>query len=434
MKFFREGEKIGLSKLTAEHVAAYYVDWLNDREVTKTLVTGLFPSSIEDVAAFVGDADGPKRVSFAITRKDEGRHIGNVKLDVIDWIGRKADFGILIGDRRSWGQGFASEATALVLRYAFTTLNLERVTLGVLADHTSAIRVYEKLGFIREGVRPREQHVDGVQKDVLIMGVSRSRFLQTQSRVVIIVQARMSSTRLPGKVLLPLAGEPALGRLLDRLALAQRVHAVVVATSTDLVDDAVATVARDRGVACVRGSLEDVLARYHQAAKEQGADVIVRVTADCPLHDPVVIDRGVDEFFADCDAIDYCSNADDRTFPDGLDTEVFWVAALDEAARCAASREDREHVTSYISRRKRKRSFAQHVDLSMLCWTLDVREDYEWIAAIYEKLQRRERVFGADAVYRLLVEEPTLLRTRRAAGDGEHQTVVEKIRRHLEKT
>jgi len=228
------------------------------------------------------------------------------------------------------------------------------------------------------------------------------------ARVVIIVQARMTSSRLPGKVLMPLSGRPALARLMWRMRTVRGAADAVVATSEAPSDDALADLCKREGFPCMRGSLDDVLSRYHAAARAARADVVVRVTGDCPLHDPGVVDRAIALFQAESAHVDYVSNVDERTYPDGLDVEVCSFAALDQAQRYAHTAFEREHVTPYLRRHFRKRTLAQEVDLSDLRWTLDYREDYQIIGAIYQALGEG---FGARQVYELLIERPNLILT-----------------------
>jgi spore coat polysaccharide biosynthesis protein SpsF (cytidylyltransferase family) len=227
-------------------------------------------------------------------------------------------------------------------------------------------------------------------------------------KVVAVVQARMSSTRLPGKVLMPLAGEPALMRLVARLRLCRRVDEIVVATSTEADDDAVAACSERSRVSCVRGPLDDVLERYRMAAAATKADVVVRITGDCPLHDHRVIDRCVAAFAAANVDADYASNVDERTYPRGLDTEVFRRSLLDAAAAVAVSPFEREHVTPWIRRTAPRLSIAQAQDLSMLRWTLDRPDDFEFIAWVYEHVEDASD-FDADDVYALLLHHPDRL-------------------------
>jgi spore coat polysaccharide biosynthesis protein SpsF len=174
------------------------------------------------------------------------------------------------------------------------------------------------------------------------------------ARVQAIVQARMTSTRLPGKVLMDLGGEPVLVRVLERLERARELQAIVLATSTDPSDDPVAALAEARGTAVVRGSLDDVLDRYRQAADAHPCDAVVRITADCPLIDPEVVDLVVARWRAEADASYVANTVEPRTFPKGLDTEVVASAVLRVAAAEATDRYDREHVTPYVRARPQR--------------------------------------------------------------------------------
>jgi spore coat polysaccharide biosynthesis protein SpsF len=207
---------------------------------------------------------------------------------------------------------------------------------------------------------------------------------------VAIVQARIGSTRLPGKVLLPLLGEPMLTQVMRRTARAHRVDRVVLATTDDPSDDPLVDLADREGWPVERGSVHDLLDRYVVAARHQEADVVVRITSDCPLIDPEVIDLTLREFMGgDCD---YASNSlEPRTFPRGLDVEV-----IDRLALARAWREDtdpawREHATPYIYRHPEQfrllavRSDDPHPEQR---WSVDTSDDYELVRRIYEDLGR----------------------------------------------
>lgn len=403
--WFLRGERIALKKLDRDEVSDAYVRWMNDAEVTKYLVSGNFPTTLDDVRTFVDGANSGGKVTFAIYRLDDERHIGNVKLDHLDWISRRCDLGIMIGDRASWGKGFGTEATALATRYAFEKLGLERVTLGVVVDNGAAAHVYEKLGYVVDGKRERDQYKDGNWLDTVMMSATRRRFLSRTDRVVAVIQARMSSSRLPGKILKPLAGKPALLQLIDRARAVSRIDEVVLATSDDASDDVVADAARGWGVRTVRGSLLDVLGRFQAAAEAARADVVIRLTGDCPMHDPAVIAQAIDTHLSS-GVVDYVSNAEERSFPDGHDVEVFSMAALSEAARAAQSVFEREHVTPWLRRHKVKRSIVQHEDLSQLCWTLDTPDDYAFMCAAFEACGPS---LTTSSVYRWLIEQPERL-------------------------
>jgi spore coat polysaccharide biosynthesis protein SpsF (cytidylyltransferase family) len=164
--------------------------------------------------------------------------------------------------------------------------------------------------------------------------------------IVAIIQARMGSSRLPGKTIADVAGRPLLLHVVERTQRARRVDKVVVATTDRSSDDPIADLCQREGIQCFRGSEDDVLDRFYRTAQAHGADVVVRITADCPLIDAAVIDKVIARFQAgDCD---YVSNILRYTYPDGLDTEVFSFAALERAWREAKKPSEREHVTPYL--------------------------------------------------------------------------------------
>lgn len=201
-------------------------------------------------------------------------------------------------------------------------------------------------------------------------------------RVVAIVQARMGSSRLPGKVLADLCGDTMLARVVARLRAAARVDDVVIATSVAPADAAVAREAARLGAACFRGPEADVLARYAGAARAARADAIVRVTADCPLLDPGVVDAVIAALRS---GADYASNTIQRTFPRGLDAEALHRGALEEIARRATSPAAREHVTAYVMEdpdRFRIRQVLAARDDSDLRFTVDTPEDLALVRAL----------------------------------------------------
>ena len=202
-------------------------------------------------------------------------------------------------------------------------------------------------------------------------------------KTVAIVQARMGSTRLPNKVMKPIGGVPMIEVLLLRLARATEVNEVLVATSVDPRNQLLADHVTSLGYTCFRGSEDDVLDRYIQAAKSAQADVVVRITGDCPLVDPALVDQVIRGFKAA--HVDYFSNTAPPTFPDGLDIEVFTLAALERVAHESTVPFDHEHVTPYLrTSGKFKQGGQQHnADLSGLRWTVDEPADYEVITKVF---------------------------------------------------
>jgi spore coat polysaccharide biosynthesis protein SpsF len=208
------------------------------------------------------------------------------------------------------------------------------------------------------------------------------------ARTVAIIQARTGSSRLPGKVLLPLLGLPILTRVVERVRRAKAVDEVVVATTHLAGDDAIAQLAADSGWALMRGSETDLLERYLKAASAHNADVVVRITSDCPLVDPGLID---DVVRARHDAgVDYAANnLEPRTYPRGLDVEAFTRAALERADAEDRSPASREHATPYIYRHPeafRLLRVASPEDESRYRWCVDTPEDYELVRRLYDTL------------------------------------------------
>ena len=220
-------------------------------------------------------------------------------------------------------------------------------------------------------------------------------------RVVALVQARTGSSRLPGKVLMDLHGRPMLAQLLSRLRTAQRIDEVVVATSDLPADDAVAELAEAEGVRVFRGDERDVLSRMLGAARVAEADVVVRITGDCPLIDPAVVDQVVSELGDH----DLASNAIQRTFPRGLDTEVLTRDALERIAQLATSPESREHVTWFAYRERpdlfklRTVESGEGTTYAGLDWSVDTVEDLE-------RVRRLWPLAASGASWRQLAAQP----------------------------
>ncbi|PHR21840.1 MAG: hypothetical protein COA41_01665 [Sphingopyxis sp.] len=203
-------------------------------------------------------------------------------------------------------------------------------------------------------------------------------------RRVAIVQARMGSSRLPGKVLKLLAGKPVLEHVMTRVSSARQIDDVIVATSDLPGDDAIAAYCDAHGWQCVRGSEADVLSRYSAATRASDADIVVRVTSDCPLFSPAILDDMLGAF--DPGTVDYMStNWPDRSFPVGLDCEVMRASSLLEIAESATDPYDREHVTAHFYRNPDRYRLAGHRSIRPLAQvriTLDTAEDYDRLVAL----------------------------------------------------
>lgn len=232
-------------------------------------------------------------------------------------------------------------------------------------------------------------------------------------RIVAIIQARMGSTRLPGKVMKELCGQTVLAHVIERVKQAKEIDEIIIATTNLGRDNLIVEEAQKCEVKYYRGSEEDVLGRYYYAAKDNQADIVVRITSDCPLIDPFVIDEII-EYYLNHD-YQLVTNAgialSQRTYPRGLDTEVFSFAVLGEAFNKAKEKYQREHVTPYIYENYDEIHYYKNdIDYSHYRWTLDTPEDFILIKTIYEHLYKGQHNFYFDDIIELLKEHPEYIK------------------------
>jgi spore coat polysaccharide biosynthesis protein SpsF len=234
-------------------------------------------------------------------------------------------------------------------------------------------------------------------------------------RIVIIIQARMGSSRLPGKILLDIAGKPMLSHVVERGRRSKIAHEVVVASTEDPADDVVVRFCEERGYPFTRGDNEDVLSRYLKAAREYEAQIIVRITADCPLIDPEVIDRTLEAFLEEYPQAQFGTNRGKdrimRTYPIGMDVEVMSMDALEMASREAHEAYQREHVTPFLYEtegRFEKTSIDAGGDYGAQRWAVDTVEDLKFVREVFSHFSNHG-AFGFQDVVALLEEKPELL-------------------------
>ncbi|MAG02899.1 acylneuraminate cytidylyltransferase [Candidatus Pacearchaeota archaeon] len=232
-------------------------------------------------------------------------------------------------------------------------------------------------------------------------------------KIVCIIQARVGSTRLPKKILLKVQEKEILIHVLERVLRSKMIDEIIVATTTNPNDEQIVKLLHEHPhskIKISRGSEEDVLDRYYQAAKDTGADIIVRITSDCPLIDWDLIDQIIVEFQKG--EYDYISNVlDKRTYPRGLDVECFSFEVLDKMQKICKEKREREHVTTYIRENRamfRTKNIEQDVDLSNLRWTLDEADDLKLITIIYNKLYQNKFDFNTEDIISLINKEPEL--------------------------
>jgi spore coat polysaccharide biosynthesis protein SpsF len=231
--------------------------------------------------------------------------------------------------------------------------------------------------------------------------------------VVAVIQARMNSRRLPNKVLLPLSGRTVLEHIYNRLKYCKTLNEIVVATSSADLDQSIVKLCQQINIKYYKGNLEDVLDRFYQVATLYKADVIVRITGDCPVIDPNIVDEVVNYYLND--DYDFCSLSGD--FPDGLDCQVFKFQALKKSWKEAKLPSDREHVGSYIEKTCPKLfkigSFKKFKDLAHHRWTLDEPKDYAFLKEIFSRLYNKDKFFCTADILKLLEKEPDLFEINR---------------------
>jgi spore coat polysaccharide biosynthesis protein SpsF len=235
--------------------------------------------------------------------------------------------------------------------------------------------------------------------------------MEQEIAVLAILQARVGSTRLPGKVLADVVGKPMIEWQIERILRASTIDRLIVATTINPEDDPIERLAMQLGVDVIRGSEADVLSRFIQVLDRYPAKVVVRLTADCPLVDPRIIDLCVQQFNKSKPVPDYLSNALLRTFPDGLDVEVIDATVLRIANMEAARVDEKEHVTRFIHQRPERfalKNVPHKQNLGHLRWTVDENNDLKFVRAIFGRLVQSNESFGFEDILSLLESEPEL--------------------------
>lgn len=336
------------------------------------------------------------RTLYMIER--EGMPVGQVRFDAhADSACAEVSVSIAAPARGS-GAGTLAVRRAMI-RYLAEHPAITTITAEIHAENGASFRLFDRFGFRPTG-RDGAFHAFALE-------CPRERL----ASIIAVLQVRASSTRLPGKVLKPILGEPMLARQIERILRSKRIDQLVVATSTDASDDAIAALCAQWSIARSRGSLADVLDRVYQAVAPYAPTHVVRLTGDCPLTDPAVIDAAID--FALRGDFDYATNVKPYTFPDGLDVEVVTFRALETAWREAELPSHREHVLPFIHRQPERFYLGYYrspVDLSRHRWTVDESEDFVFVTAVYEALYPTNPNFSMRDILDFLEHHPELLR------------------------
>ena len=233
-------------------------------------------------------------------------------------------------------------------------------------------------------------------------------------KIVTVIQARMSSTRLPGKVMLPLAGKPLIIRMQERINLSRYAGEIVIAITDDESDDQLVKLCKQNNLNIFRGHSLDLLDRHYKAAKEYNAELVIKIPSDCPLIDPEIIDKVIQYYISNRDKFDFVSNLHPPTYPDGNDVEIMSFKVLENAWINAKKDFEREHTTPYIWENPDKFRIGNLVwetgfDYSMTHrFTIDYKEDYEFIKKVYDELYEDNNRFGLKDILELLEKKPEI--------------------------
>jgi len=233
-------------------------------------------------------------------------------------------------------------------------------------------------------------------------------------KIVIVVQARMSSSRLPGKVMLPILGESLLFRMIERLKMIKHKAQIVIATSEESGDNIIEQEASKIGIPCFRGSLNNLLDRHYQVAKQYNADIVLKIPSDCPLIDPMIIDQVLDFYFENPGQYDFVSNLHPATFPDGNDVEIMTMHCIERTWKEATRQLELEHTTPYIWENPEKFRIGNVAwntgnDYAMSHrFTIDYQADYEFIKAVFEELYPAKPNFSCEDILELLGKRPDI--------------------------
>lgn len=231
--------------------------------------------------------------------------------------------------------------------------------------------------------------------------------------IIATIQVRMGSTRLPQKALKKILGKPMLWHLINRVKKANLVDKIVIATTTNEEDKTIINFAKENGIDYYAGSENDIVDRLYKTAKKFNAEAIVRVTGDCPLIEPRIIDKEIEYYIKNRDGIDYISNVHPRrTYPDGLDTEIYPFKTLERMWKEIKDPFLREWICTYIienSDKFRAANIENEENLSLMRWTVDYKEDLEFVREIYNKLYKHDKVFHMEEILKLLRQNPRLM-------------------------
>ncbi|BFU77837.1 hypothetical protein ALC152_10520 [Arcobacter sp. 15-2] len=383
---FLRSNRLYFEPLEEKHLNVSYINWLNGSKITQYNSHGVFPNTKEKTSRYVEDIQNDSScIVLAIFDQLTHKHIGNIAIQDIDLLNSTCEISILLGDRDYWSSGYGYEAFHRVIQHCFNKLNLHKVSAGTTSDNIGMQKVAEKLGMKLEGTRRSEIRRDSSYFDIYLYGLLKDEYRKPKQKIVASIEARMTSSRLPGKVLKKINNIPALELMVKRVKRSKKLDEIIIATTTNTEDDPIIKWCEINEIKYYRGSENNVYERVLNSHIVNNSDIVIELTGDCPLIDPKLIDEVI-ECYLNND-YEYVSNCIEETYPLGMAVEVFSLEAL---KTINDNREldfiDKEHVSAffYTSNQYKTHNIDAPKNLFFpeLSVTLDTIEDFNIIEKI----------------------------------------------------
>ena len=383
---FLRSNRLYFEPLEEKHLTPSYINWLNGSKTTQYNSHGIFPNTKQKTLQYIESIQNDSSsVVLAMTEQLSNTHIGNIAIQSIDFINSTCEISIMIGHREYWSQGYGLEAFHRIIQHCFNKLNLNKISIGTTSDNIGMQNIAKKLRMTQEGVRRSEIQRDGKYFDIYLYGLLQNEYTPPKKKIVASIEVRMTSSRLPGKVLMPINNIPALELMIRRVSKSKQLHEIIVATTINKEDEAIVQWCEQNNIQYFRGSEENVYERVLNAHITHNTDIIVELTGDCPLLDPDLIDEAIECYLKG--DYEYVSNCIEESYPLGMAVEVF---SLETLKTIADNRElnniDKEHVSPFLYTSNQYTIFnikaPENLFFPELSVTLDTKEDFEVIEKI----------------------------------------------------
>lgn len=383
---FLRSNRLYFEPLEEKHVTEIYINWLNGTKTTEFNSHGIYPNTKQKTLQYIqAIQNDPSTIVLAIIEQLTNYHIGNIAIQAIDFVNSTCEVSIMIGDRDRWSNGYGYEAFSKIFEHCFDKLNLNKVCVGTTSDNIGMQKVAKKLNMIHEGTRRSEILRDGEYYDIVLYGLLKREYLPCKKKVVASIEARMTSSRLPGKVLKAINGVPALELMVKRVLRSNLLDEVLIATTINKEDDDIIEWCKKNNIKYFRGSEDNVYERVLNAHIDNNSDIIVELTGDCPLLDPKLIDEAINVYLKN--DYEYVSNCIEESYPLGMAVEVYSLEAL---KTIGDNREldyvDKEHVSPFFYTSNQYKTYnitaPKNQFFPELSVTLDTIEDFEVIQKV----------------------------------------------------